>query len=301
MSSEEDSTIWHVKNIKTFSDWIKYNNLNASEVEAANPGISPTSLLGVEQPITVPASAVQGAAALTITTPAPIVPLAPTVNGPNGGGVATATGTFPTVSGSALGTTTPAPTAAPTPTTTTSPTSTTPVFSGPNGGGVATATGTFPTVSGSALGTTTPAPTTTPNAAPTVTSTTPQPSSTSPSGSSMPTVNLPTAVPSGGWAAPTVTVSAGDTLSGIATAHDMSLSELESLNKQIKDPNLIYPGEKVNIGSGSPPTTSTYPPSDSPNEFAAGASTPKVGGATGLVPKDPEDTLTFGASSKSKK
>ena len=49
----------------------------------------------------------------------------------------------------------------------------------------------------------------------------------------------------------------GDTLSGIAAAHHMSLSEVESLNPQIKNPNLILPGETVHL-SASMPTSSSY-------------------------------------------
>lgn len=44
-----------------------------------------------------------------------------------------------------------------------------------------------------------------------------------------------------------VTVRRGDTLSGIARRHHMSLRKLEKANPQIKNPNLIYPGEKVKL------------------------------------------------------
>lgn len=37
----------------------------------------------------------------------------------------------------------------------------------------------------------------------------------------------------------------GDTLSGIAAAHKMTLAQLEMLNPQIKDPNVIYPGQVI--------------------------------------------------------
>jgi len=42
----------------------------------------------------------------------------------------------------------------------------------------------------------------------------------------------------------------GDTLSKIAAQHGVSLSELEAANPQINNPNLIYPGEHVNLPSG---------------------------------------------------
>lgn len=42
----------------------------------------------------------------------------------------------------------------------------------------------------------------------------------------------------------------GDTLSKIAAQHGVSLSELEAANPQISNPNLIYPGEHVNLPGG---------------------------------------------------
>ena len=41
------------------------------------------------------------------------------------------------------------------------------------------------------------------------------------------------------------TVVEGDTLSGIAASHKLTLSQLEALNPQIKNPNLIKPGQKI--------------------------------------------------------
>ncbi len=40
-------------------------------------------------------------------------------------------------------------------------------------------------------------------------------------------------------------VKPNDTLSGIANAHGLTLSQIEARNPQIKKPNLIYPGDKV--------------------------------------------------------
>src|SRR3546814_10514976 len=50
------------------------------------------------------------------------------------------------------------------------------------------------------------------------------------------------------------TVRSGDTLSGIAAANNMSLDALISANPQISNPNLIYPGQSINLsgdGGGS--------------------------------------------------
>lgn len=46
----------------------------------------------------------------------------------------------------------------------------------------------------------------------------------------------------------TYTVVRGDTLWSIARDYGMTLNYLIGLNPQIKNPNLIYPGEQVNIG-----------------------------------------------------
>lgn len=46
------------------------------------------------------------------------------------------------------------------------------------------------------------------------------------------------------------TVHSGDTLSGIASRNHLSLSALEKDNPQIKNPNLILPGQVLHLGSG---------------------------------------------------
>ena len=48
-------------------------------------------------------------------------------------------------------------------------------------------------------------------------------------------------------AAETYTVRKGDTLWGIAKRYDVTLAALIAANPQIKNPNLIYPGDKVLI------------------------------------------------------
>ena len=45
------------------------------------------------------------------------------------------------------------------------------------------------------------------------------------------------------------TVKSGDTLSKIAAANGLSLSELIALNPQISNPNLIHPGDSINLAS----------------------------------------------------
>ena len=56
------------------------------------------------------------------------------------------------------------------------------------------------------------------------------------------------------------TVERGDTLSGIAREHGLSLAELTAANPQINNPNVIYPGQHINIPGGArasetPPAT----------------------------------------------
>jgi lysozyme len=63
---------------------------------------------------------------------------------------------------------------------------------------------------------------------------------------------------SGGSNPSTYTVQSGDTLSGIAARFGVSLAALEAANPQIKNPNLIYPGEVIDLPGGkkSPPPSS---------------------------------------------
>ncbi len=96
----------------------------------------------------------------------------------------------------------------------------------------------------------------------------------------------------------TYTVVHGDTLSGIAEANGMSTSQIEALNPQIKDPDLIFPGQSVNLGSGSTATPDSSQPaavvvgpststdtSGSANSGITGSSTSSGGGAIGFPDK----------------
>ena len=49
----------------------------------------------------------------------------------------------------------------------------------------------------------------------------------------------------------TVLVQPGDTLSGIAASHGVSLAAIEGANPQISDFNVIYPGESVHLPGGA--------------------------------------------------
>ena len=46
-------------------------------------------------------------------------------------------------------------------------------------------------------------------------------------------------------------VQSGDTLSGIAASHGVSLTAVEAANPQLSDPNVIYVGQRIEIPGGS--------------------------------------------------
>ncbi len=85
------------------------------------------------------------------------------------------------------------------------------------------------------------------------------------------------------------TVRSGDTMSGIAARHGVSLSALERANPQVKNPNLIYVGERLNIPGGGGDTF-TPPPANNPP--------PSTGGVSG-IPSAPgqrgnaQETINF--------
>jgi hypothetical protein len=52
----------------------------------------------------------------------------------------------------------------------------------------------------------------------------------------------------------------GDTLSGIAASHGVSLAAVEAANPQFSNPNLIYAGQRIEIPRGSSPAKWSYVP-----------------------------------------
>lgn len=80
-------------------------------------------------------------------------------------------------------------------------------------------------------------------------------------------------------------VQTGQTLSGIAASHGVSLSAMESANPQLSDPNLIISGESLNLpggGGGSSPapsgSSSVSPSSSSPSSPSAGGGIDNIPG-----------------------
>lgn len=69
------------------------------------------------------------------------------------------------------------------------------------------------------------------------------------------------------------TVRSGDTMSAIAARHGISLGALESANPQIANPNLIYPGQPLNIPGGD----DSFSPGDA-NDTPATDETPGTSG-----------------------
>ena len=111
--------------------------------------------------------------------------------------------------------------------------------------------------------------------------------SRAPQGGAAPGSPAPATPPSGQASAPAAsgshTVKRGDTLWAIARANGVPLNELIAANPQIKNPNLIYPGQKVNIpvgGNAPGPTGGTTGPSGpstpTPAGNASGARTAQI-------------------------
>lgn len=81
----------------------------------------------------------------------------------------------------------------------------------------------------------------------------------------------------GALALAAVLVQPGDTLSGIASSHGVSLSAVEAANPQIGNPNMIFAGQSVNIPSGGgswSPSSSSSSPSYSSSGAAHSVSSP---------------------------
>jgi N-acetylmuramidase/LysM domain len=77
-------------------------------------------------------------------------------------------------------------------------------------------------------------------------------------------------------ARPSVTVKYGDSLSSIAAHHKVSLSDLIAANPQLRNPDVIYPGDKINLPehTGNHHNTSTSSPHSSGAPHATSHATP---------------------------
>jgi len=78
------------------------------------------------------------------------------------------------------------------------------------------------------------------------------------------------------------TIAKGDTLSGLAARNNTSVQNLLNLNPNIKDPNMIYEGSRLNLGLGSgvggnnTPNVLSTPNTQSNQNSYIGSSTPVV-------------------------
>ena len=92
-------------------------------------------------------------------------------------------------------------------------------------------------------------------------------------------INIPGAGQAPAPAQGSYTVRSGDTMSGIAARHGVSLAALTAANPQIRNPNLIHPGQKINIpgsGKSTGPTGPTAPTTPTPAGNATGARTVQI-------------------------
>jgi LysM repeat protein len=94
--------------------------------------------------------------------------------------------------------------------------------------------------------------------------------------------------------ASTHTVQAGDTLSGIAASAGVSLTKVEAANRWIKNPNLIYTGQRIDVPDGRSGITPAAPAysqapvssstsSESSDSSAAASGTAPVSSGTSSV------------------
>jgi len=104
---------------------------------------------------------------------------------------------------------------------------------------------------------------------------------TGPQGTSGGTTSAPPSSTGSTSAGGNYTVKSGDSLSAIAAAHGVSLQALEAANPQITNPNLIYPGQNINIpGSGG---TTSAPPSSTGSTSAGSNYTVKSGDSLSAI------------------
>lgn len=77
----------------------------------------------------------------------------------------------------------------------------------------------------------------------------------------------------------TYTVRSGDTFGGIASSHHLTVAQLAKLNPQVKNINVIYPGQKLVVGTKKKPTPA---PTPTPTPTPGPASTNGIPNTSGL-------------------
>lgn len=92
------------------------------------------------------------------------------------------------------------------------------------------------------------------------------------------TVTNTTGAPAAPGTSSKYTVVKGDTLTAIAKKYGVTVAELVKANPQIKDPNLIYPGQVINIPGK--PSSPAAPPGTDPAKPETGTTAPSSGPPT---------------------
>ena len=85
----------------------------------------------------------------------------------------------------------------------------------------------------------------------------------------------------GALALVTTLVQPGDTLSGIASSHSVSLAAVEQANPGITNPDYIYVGENIKIPGGGSSWTPSYTPSPTPSTSGGSSGASGSGGGSG--------------------
>lgn len=93
--------------------------------------------------------------------------------------------------------------------------------------------------------------------------------------------------------ATSVPVQAGDTLSGIAAAHGVSLAALEAANSGISNPNMITVGETVAVPSGGSLSSWTSPSASSPSVPSSPSTSQSVSSGGGGIDSIPGVPSSF--------
>jgi LysM repeat protein len=92
-------------------------------------------------------------------------------------------------------------------------------------------------------------------------------------------------------------VQPGDTLSGIAASHSVSLAAVESANSHLSDPNVIYAGQTLEIPKTSAAQASTAAQAPAtPRSYTASQSTSSQSASSAGSPSSTASTVTQASS-----
>jgi LysM repeat protein len=96
-------------------------------------------------------------------------------------------------------------------------------------------------------------------------------------------------------------VQPGDTLSGIAASHSVSLAAVESANSQLSNPNLIYAGQTLEIPktSSAAQASTAAQASATPRSYTASPSSSSQSASSAGSPSSTSSTVTQASSSGS--